>query len=79
MTRTTPARPHFIDDLITRLLEQVSLQFPVPGPRSACPIFLQGGPALYGWGQFTNHCLGYPRHRAVSQAQYFLAYSVRHG
>lgn len=48
MTRTTPARPHFIDDLLTRLLEQVSLQFPVPGPRSRVPFSFKVDPRFMG-------------------------------
>ncbi|HZQ09138.1 MAG TPA: M28 family peptidase, partial [Anaerolineae bacterium] len=48
LTRTTPARPHYIDDLLTRLLEQVSIQFPVPSPRARVPFSFRVDPRFMG-------------------------------
>ncbi len=58
LTRTSPARPHFIDDLMTDLLEQVPVIFPAPGPRARVPFSFRvdprfmGGDSLQivGWG-----------------------------
>lgn len=58
LTRTSPARPHFIDDLMTDLLEQVPVVFPAPGPRARVPFAFRveprfmGGDSLQivGWG-----------------------------
>jgi hypothetical protein len=58
LTRTSPARPHFIDDLMTDLLEQVPTVFPAPGPRARVPFAFRveprfmGGDSLQivGWG-----------------------------
>jgi aminopeptidase YwaD len=48
LTRTTPARPHYIDDLLTHLLEDVSRQFPAPGPRARTPFSFRVDPRFMG-------------------------------
>ncbi len=48
LTRTTPARPHYIDDLLTHLLEQVSVAFPAPGPRARVPFSFRVDPRFMG-------------------------------
>jgi hypothetical protein len=48
LTRTTPARPHYIDDLLTRILENVSLQFPVPSKRATVPFSFRVDPRFMG-------------------------------
>jgi len=48
LTRTTPARPHYIDDLLTHLLEEVSVQFPAPGPRARTPFSFRVDPRFMG-------------------------------
>jgi hypothetical protein len=48
LTRTTPARPHYIDDLMTQLLEEVSTQFPAPGPRARTPFSFRVDPRFMG-------------------------------
>lgn len=48
LTRTTPARPHYIDDLLTYLLEQVSVQIPAPGPRARVPFSFRVDPRFMG-------------------------------
>ena len=58
LTRNSPARPHYIDDLMTYFLEQVPEVFPAPGPRAKVPFSFiteprfMGGDSLQivGWG-----------------------------
>ncbi|MGQ0568549.1 MAG: M28 family peptidase [Armatimonadota bacterium] len=48
LTRNSPARPHFVDDLMTDLLEQVSVVFPAPGPRARVPFSFRADPRFMG-------------------------------
>jgi hypothetical protein len=58
LTRNSPARPHFVDDLMTEFLEQVPVMFPAPGPRARVPFSFRVDPRfmggdslqLVGWG-----------------------------
>jgi hypothetical protein len=58
LTRNSAARPHFIDDLMTEMLEQVPVMFPAPGPRARVPFSFRVDPRfmggdslqLVGWG-----------------------------
>jgi hypothetical protein len=48
LTRTSPARPHFLDDLMQDMLEQVSDMFPAPGPRATLPFAYRVEPRFMG-------------------------------
>jgi len=48
LTRNSPARPHFLDDLMADTLEQVSTTFPAPGPRATLPFAFRIEPRFMG-------------------------------
>ncbi len=48
LTRNSPARPHFLDDLMADTLEQVATMFPAPGPRANVPFAFRVEPRFMG-------------------------------
>jgi hypothetical protein len=48
LTRNSPARPHFLDDLMADTLDQVSTTFPAPGPRATLPFAYRVEPRFMG-------------------------------